>query len=308
MASPGSPAAMRAHIIERLVGETGEPDRVTDAARALAEKALPAIVQGLGDTLALTVAVELKTVELSRFAAARPSGESHAMTVVSSPSAPDALVLTMDPAAMAVIITALFGGDPDIAVAPIERGLSPTEVEVATLVFEEIVKALNGSGDGAFAFTRPLATTITGPDLKKHVIRDGPGVRAVFAVSTQAGSGKIALTISQRLLNRGGKGAAQAGSGQSAQWSRRFNEEVMRSTIDLQATMPLARMTLGQLAGLHEGQVIEIEGEAQSQARLSVRQKTLFVCEFGKLGQNYTVRIRHPFDAGQDFMDGLLTG
>ena len=33
MASPASPAEMRAYIIERLVGETGEPDRVTDAAR-----------------------------------------------------------------------------------------------------------------------------------------------------------------------------------------------------------------------------------------------------------------------------------
>ena len=54
------------------------------------------------------------------------------------------------------------------------------------------------------------------------------------------------------------------------------------------------------------GQVIELEGDAQSQAKLSARQKTLFVCEFGKLGQNYTVRIRHPFDAGQDFIDGLV--
>ncbi|RVC06359.1 flagellar motor switch protein FliM, partial [Mesorhizobium sp. M7A.F.Ca.CA.002.15.2.1] len=31
-----------------------------------------------------------------------------------------------------------------------------------------------------------------------------------------------------------------------------------------------------------------------------------FVCEFGKLGQNYTVRIRQPYDAGQDFIDGLM--
>ena len=72
--------------------------------------------------------------------------------------------------------------------------------------------------------------------------------------------------------------------------------------------MPLARMTLGEIAGLHEGQVIEIEEEAQSQARLSARKKTLFVCEFGKLGQNYTVRVRHPFDAGQEFIDGLMPG
>jgi len=41
-------------------------------------------------------------------------------------------------------------------------------------------------------------------------------------------------------------------------------------------------------------------------ARLSARGQTLFVCEFGKLGQNYTVRIKHPFDAGQDFIDGLM--
>ena len=41
MSSPASPAEMRAYIIERLVGETGEPDRVIEAARALAERAMP---------------------------------------------------------------------------------------------------------------------------------------------------------------------------------------------------------------------------------------------------------------------------
>jgi flagellar motor switch protein FliM len=67
-------------------------------------------------------------------------------------------------------------------------------------------------------------------------------------------------------------------------------------------------MTLGQISGLQVGQVIEFEPEAQSQAKLSARQKTLFVCEFGKLGQNYTVRIRHPSDAGQDVMERLAAG
>jgi flagellar motor switch protein FliM len=65
-------------------------------------------------------------------------------------------------------------------------------------------------------------------------------------------------------------------------------------------------MALGELAGIHVGQLIEFQESAPSQAKLSARHKTLFVCEFGKLGQNYTVRIRHPFDAGKDLMDGLL--
>ncbi|WP_292239911.1 FliM/FliN family flagellar motor switch protein [Mesorhizobium sp.] len=72
--------------------------------------------------------------------------------------------------------------------------------------------------------------------------------------------------------------------------------------------MPLARLSLGDLAAFQPGQVIEFEEDAQLQAKLSARDNTLFVCEFGKLGQNYTVRIRHPHDGGQDFIDGLVPG
>jgi flagellar motor switch protein FliM len=305
MSSPASPAEMRAYIVERLVGETGEPDRVTDAARTLVEKSAPAIREGLKQNLALDLTVELASVELSRTVDAKPDGEGHAMTVAPSPSSADALVLTMDPDTVALVVSALFGGDPGVAIAPIRRDLSPTETVVASRVFEEIARGLSQSGDRPFDLTLPLPPAISGTELKKHVLRDGPGVRIVLAVSTPAGAGKIVMTMPQRLLL---KGASASGASQKTgpQWRRRFSEEVMRSGVELQATMPLARMTLGQIAGLHVGQVIEFEGEAQSQAKLSARQKTLFVCEFGKLGQNYTVRVRHPFDAGQDIMEGLV--
>jgi len=305
MASPTTPSEMRAYIVERLVGETGEPDHVTDAARTLAERALPAIMQGLADTLSLTVAIDLKTVELTRFADARPKGRGYAMTIAASQSSPDAMILTIDPHAVAVIVNAFFGGDPDAKVAPITRPLSPTETEVASLFFEEVAKAMNGTGDRAFEFKLPLLPAISGQELDKHIIRDGPGVRAVFSVSMLAGSGTFSLTMPQRVLlkHRGGNDATAA----PGQWRQLFGDEVMRSTVELQATMPLASMTLGELSGLHEGQVIEIAAQAQSKALLSARQKSLFVCEFGKLGNNYTVRIRHPFDAGKDLMEGLLS-
>jgi flagellar motor switch protein FliM len=306
-AVPANPAEMRAYIIERLVGETGEPARVTDAARALIERAIPAIREGLKQSLALDLAVEPSSVELSRMADAKPDGDGHAMMVVASPASPDALVLTMDPDAVALAVSALFGGDPGIAIAPITRELSPTETVVASRVFEEIAKGLGGSGGRSFDPTLPLPQAVSGTELKRHILRDGPGVRIVLAVSTQAGAGKIVLTMPQRLLL---KGASSGGGSQQAapagQWRQRFSEEVMRSGVELQATMPLVRMTLGQIADLRVGQVIEFEGDAQSQAKLSARQKTLFVCEFGKLGQNYTVRVRHPFDAGQDIMEGLV--
>lgn len=303
--APTSPAEMRAYIIERLVGETGEPDRVTDAARSLVERAVPEIREGLKQGLSLDLALEPAQVELSRMADARPDGEGHAMTVVSSPASPDALVMTMDAEAVALAVSALFGGDPGIKVAPIQRDLSPTETIVASRVFEEIAKAIGGGKP--FDLTLPPPQAISGAELRKQVLRDGPGVRITLDVSTQAGSGKIVLTLPQRLLLKGSSGGRAAqNNGPGSQWRQRFGEEVMRSNVELQATMPLVRMTLGQLAGLRVGQLIEFEGDAQSQAKLSARQKTLFVCEFGKLGQSYTVRIKHPYDAGQDMMEGLV--
>jgi flagellar motor switch protein FliM len=135
-------------------------------------------------------------------------------------------------------------------------------------------------------------------------------VRVVFSIATPASRGALSLTMPERVLlkHRGDTGQQSPETAQAVDWRARFSEEVMRSTVTLDATMPLSRLTLGQIAGFAPGQVIELDEGAQVNARLRARDRTLFVCEFGKLGQNYTVRIRHPYDAGQDFIDGLMAG
>ncbi|MBN9550645.1 MAG: flagellar motor switch protein FliM, partial [Alphaproteobacteria bacterium] len=212
--------------------------------------------------------------------------------------------------AVAVMVSALFGGDPDQPVAPIERDLSQIEADVATIVFQEVAAALNGSGKRSLELRLPAPKAMAGSEARRRVLRDGAAVRIVYGLSTPSDSGTLTVMIPQRLLisARGAAAAGEDGETTELDWRARFSEEVMRSTVRLEATMPLARLTLGDLAAFVPGQVIEFEEKAQLNARLSARDKTLFVCEFGKLGQNYTVRISHPHDAGQDFIDGLMPG
>jgi flagellar motor switch protein FliM len=310
MSSLASPAETRAYIIERLVGETGEPDRVVEAARALAERAIPALLAQLNDVLGSPVGAKIRNVELARFASARPQGASnHAMTIAASDSSPDALMLLVDPDAMAVVVSALFGGDPDLPTSPIARDLSPTEIIVAGMVFKSAAEAVNGSGERAFNLRFPLPPAMTGAELAKYVVRDGPAVRVDYSIFSGPNSGLLSLLIPQRIFlkHRGDTIAAKPGDRQApANWGARFGEEVMRSSVRLEAVMPLSRLTLGEIADFRAGQIIEIDATAQSAALLSARKKTLFVCEFGKLGQHYTVRVKHPFDAAQQFIDGLL--
>ena len=312
MTSPASPSETRALIIERLVGDSGEAAQVIGAGRSMAERALPVLQKALTGELGAPVTVDLQAVEVGRVPEARSrAGDAFALTIVSSPSSADAMTLVMDAQAVAVMVSALFGGDPDQPVAPIERDLSQIEADVATAVFQQVAMALNGSGKRSLDLRLPVPRAMAGNEARRRVLRDGAAVRIVFGLSTPSDSGMLTVMIPQRLLliSRDGEAAAgKDGGATEFDWRARFSEEVMRSTVRLDATMPLARLTLGDLAAFAPGQVIEFEEKAQLNSRLSARDKTLFVCEIGKLGQNDTVRIRHPHDAGQDVIDGLMPG
>ncbi|TJW41625.1 MAG: flagellar motor switch protein FliM [Mesorhizobium sp.] len=309
MTSPGSPSQTRSLIIERLVGDSGEAAHVIGTGRSMGERTVPLLQKSLTG-LGAPVTVDLQAVEVSRVPEARVrAGDTFAMTVIASPTSSDAMTLVIDSPAIAVMVCALFGGDPDLPVSPIERELSQIETDVATMVFQEVAEALNGSGRRSLELRLPVPRAISGIEAKRRVLRDGAAIRIVFGISTPTDTGTVTVMIPQRILlaTRGGA-ANEDDHTTGSDWRARFSKEVMRSTVALEATMPLARLTLGDLAGFEAGQIIEFEENAQSQARLSARNKTLFVCEFGKLGQNYTVRIRHPYDAGQDFIDGLMPG
>ncbi|MBZ9818593.1 FliM/FliN family flagellar motor switch protein [Mesorhizobium sp. CA4] len=311
MTSPGSPSQTRELIIERLVGDSGEAAQVIGVGRGMAERALPLLQKALVAELGAAVTVDLQVVEVGRVPEARSrAGDAFALTIVSSPASADAMTLVMDAHAVAVMVSALFGGDPDQPVAPIERDLSQIEADIATMVFQEVAAALNGSGKRSLELRLPVPKATSGGEARRRVLRDGAAVRIVFGVSTPTDTGTITVMVPQRVLlsTRGATARTEEGEASEFDWRARFSEEVMRSTVRLEATMPLARLTLGDLAAFEPGQVIELEENAQLNARLSARDKTLFVCEFGKLGQNYTVRVSHPHDTGQDFIDGLMPG
>ncbi|MBP0441225.1 FliM/FliN family flagellar motor switch protein [Tianweitania sediminis] len=300
---------MQKGIIEQLTGETGEPDRVAQAGRALAERALPALRESLNAELASAVDVEIDDVTVGRFAQARPSeGTFGTMAVAASETSPDALVLVSDAAAAALLVTALFGAEPDQPITPIDREPTATELDVIALTFEVFARVINGSGERSMTIKLPIPEPLAGKELAKRSLRDGPAVTLRFRLLLPGGSGTISLTMPQRVLLK--HRALPEGEANAAdpRWGAHFGEEIMRSTVDLRATLAMERMTLGEIADLEVGQVLALPEGAQASTQLSSRGRTLFVCEFGKLGQNYTVRVSEEFDARKDFIDGLLPG
>ena len=309
MVSGGEAAQNRNFIVERLIGDTGEPDHIIKAARSLGMRALPAIRDSLNEQVSYPIEIEIESVALARMSDSRRAEvDNDALVVAASATSPDALMLVADADAISLLVSALFGGDPDMNATKIERALTSIELELASVVFEATAKALNGSGVRALSIKFPMPSALSGKELKKLIIRDGPAVRIVFSLIAPTGEGRFTVVMPQRvlLLHRGDAVADVSEEEEEAVWTARFSEEVMRSAVKLEATIPLSRMTLGELSQLAIGQVIEMPEGAPTNTRLSARRKTLFTCEFGKLGQNFTVQVLEPYDAGKEFMDGLM--
>jgi flagellar motor switch protein FliM len=302
----GSPAALRGMLIERLVGETAEPDKVTSAARALGERALPPIAKAISGLVPSTLQFELESVELGRIGEMFQTGSDvEPLTVAAAANSPDALLMSMDEACVSMFTGLLFGAGPDAPIARIERPLSATEREICGLLFQRVAEALNGSGTRAMNVRFPLPKPILGEDRRKQVYRDGPSARLIYRMFNEGGSGRMCVTMPQRIVLTP-RGNDEAPMGAAGQWQARFGGEIMRSKVNVEATIPMGTLTLGQIASLVEGQVLEMPAESPGDTRLSARDKTLFVCEFGKLGQHYTVRVKHPFDPEADLMNNLL--
>jgi flagellar motor switch protein FliM len=307
---PHTSASARNPIVERLVGETGEPQRVTEAARALATRVIPQMMADLEELASFPLEMEVDNVDVVRFGEARPARPKfEAMTIVPSRSSPDALAILADAQLVGLLIGAVFGADPDLPFEPIDRKPSAIELDLLTTLFTSVAKAFNGSGERALDLNFPLSRPVSGTELAKLPMRDGPGVKIIFRIASAAAQGTLSVTMPQRvLLTHRAEGGQAAAKATPTAWRTRFSGEVMRAQVALEATIPLSRMTLGELTQLKVGQVIEMPKDAQANTRLSARRKTIFVCEFGKLGNHFTVRVRDPYDAGKDFMDGLISG
>ncbi|MDZ5698434.1 FliM/FliN family flagellar motor switch protein [Chelativorans sp. M5D2P16] len=307
-----NPEMMRKLIVERLVGATSDPRHVSEAARALATRVLPLVSETLADVFPTPLTVDLADIDIVRLADLKPEGESFdALVVVPALTSRDALTLRLDPQALSLLVSTFFGGDPDIAVPPLTRVPSRIELDVATMVFDIFAQAINGTGPRAFGLRLPVGRPLAGPrDFKRFIVRDGPGVCVTFTIGAGEEGGRLTAWMPQRVLmeSRGPMNTRAPDRRSAAEWRQRFGGEVLRSKVELTATVPLTKVPLGALAELREGQVLELGANAQGETRLTVRGRPVFICEFGKLGQNYTVRVKQPFDARQDVLNGLLAG
>ncbi|WP_137132601.1 FliM/FliN family flagellar motor switch protein [Rhizobium sp. FY34] len=205
----------------------------------------------------------------------------------------------------------MLGADPTMVGQPAERPLSDIELDLANMVFERIANVLRSGVNTAGGFEALLErphNAVNRPQPDPEAPREfGATIR--MAIEIGKVTSQIALVIPQKALLKT-KVVILRSKGQlpkhKQQWADNIAEQVRRSRITLEARIRMQSLTLKTISKLAAGDVIPFEDKEDVHVKVSANGKDMYTCEFGRSGENYTVRVKDNISTEDELLRHLM--
>lgn len=210
------------------------------------------------------------------------------------------------------LVEALLGAEPAGIEEPQPRALSQIEIDVAVPLFEKIADvlrtAVNAPGGFEAIVERPLnSASRPKPDPLIEDIHAG-------AIDMTIGFGPVMSTFSvivpQSVLLKTTivfpKGSGQQRKAK-AEWTEQLEEQVRRSAVTIEARIRLESLTLETISRLQAGDVIPFHDAQDVRVDVNANGRDLYVCEFGRSGSKYTVRVKDTHGSEQDILRHIMS-
>jgi flagellar motor switch protein FliM len=206
----------------------------------------------------------------------------------------------------------MLGADPSTIEQPAERPLSEIELDLATMVFERLANVLRSGVNAPGGFEAMLERPHNADDRKAPEpdapVEYGASIRMTIEIGKV--TSEIGLIIPQRALLKT-KVVAPKSKGQIAkskqEWADRIKEQVRRSPVTLEARVKLQSLALKTISRLAAGDVIPFEDKKDVKVQVSANGKDMYVCEFGRSGERYTVRVKDNISTEDEILNHLLS-
>lgn len=211
------------------------------------------------------------------------------------------------------LMAKMLGALPEDITDPEERVLSHIELDASALVLGKVAGVLRSAITVPGGFEPIVAAPVNRPDRVIHEEEKGSSFALAVRLSVKLApvTSEILLLIPQQPLlktrivpPKSGAPASKA----SKEWAEHLTEQVHRSHVTLEARIKLTPLKLGTIARLAPGDVIPFFDEEDVHVEVNANGKELYACEFGRSGQNYTVRISDNTTSDEELLRHLLKG
>lgn len=209
------------------------------------------------------------------------------------------------------LMETLLGAQAEFIAEPIKRPLSNIEIDLAVMLFERFANVLrsgvNAAGGFEPIFERPHNWESRPKPDKDHIDE----YAAFIHMSIKLGkiTSDFGLVIPQKALLKT-RVTAPKSKGQVSkarkEWAEQLAIQVRKSHVTLEARVNLESLTLKTVAKLAVGDVIPFLEKGDITVDVSANGKELYACEFGRAGEQYTVRIKSTHSSDNEILRHLI--
>ncbi|MFT0893111.1 flagellar motor switch protein FliM [Pseudochelatococcus sp. G4_1912] len=204
----------------------------------------------------------------------------------------------------------LLGADGTEPPVDDERAFSTIELKIASMMFEQIGKAMRTAFALATDTQFKLERCETRMDFAVIGRRNSQSVVAKFLVQSLNRGGEIFVLIPQSALTPMRQNLSRVIASEPTvrdpRWSKQIESEVQRAEVSLKAVLEKRYLTLEEIASLEVGQTIHLQASPKTLVTLESEDEPLFKCFLGKSEGAYSLRIEEIIDNKKDIIQDIL--
>lgn len=220
------------------------------------------------------------------------------------------LLIGADRAALAALTEAIFGADGNELPESETRPVTAVDLEVAKWAHGVMATALAAAFSGLAGTAMTLESVAETPDADVLGRRGAPAIVARYRMTVHGAAGRLFVALPQSAMlpfkSRLEKLPEPEAPPVDPVWEARFKSQIRQAGVEVRAILGSRTLTLGDIASLKPGQVLELDRSVKGRIRVECREQPLFWCEMGQADGVYTLRVQDFVDHEQEFMDDIL--
>lgn len=303
--------AMDPLLLARLKGELGDQESVgkvlTDFAVAFTEF-LPEVFQG---DVPFDIEIGYDGFEMGQFDdLITDLGDVFVLCDVSLRGWCNDYVLACSNTFIMIMVEALLGAADDTIEEPEPRPLSKIELELAKMVFDRISGVMRSVITTVGNFEPILSDPYNAANRanRPEGYRDPYG--AILNMKFKIGDiePSFAIIIPQSTILKTTVISTKSNNGPRIKkdWAEQLKGQVERSNIGIEARIKLQELSLNTVSRLQIGDVIPFHDLQDVRVEVKANGKELYVGEFGRSGEKYTVRVKDTYGTEEELLSHLI--
>jgi flagellar motor switch protein FliM len=179
--------------------------------------------------------------------------------------------------------------------------------KISEIAAEALTAGISGFADAAFLLERQELIA----DTQLLGRRDAPAVVCAFQFEAAGAAGAIVLLVPQAALGpikqKLAKEPELDAPAIDPRWAKQMKAGVTSALIPINGVLEELEMSLGDIAGLTVGHVLQLRGAGAGRVRLESGGQNLFWCKVAQTDGRYTLEVEEPVEVEKGLLDAMLS-